>query len=653
MTTINATNTTVYLNDNGGGNIYYQIGQTSGSWTPIFAFPIVFVNTNPTYSSILTVSANNDLTFTNNTYYFVCGSHYITFNNAANATNSENNNNIYKINITNVIGYMGLIQNSDYTGITINNIIVVSNNSALAENAGWICQQYFGSNQTAINSSITNCYSDGVINRYSGGIVGSFAQYFTISLCWSTGAIEQFSGGIMGAHCSNINAINCYSIGIIGSYGGGIYGSNCSNVNASQCYSIGNIGIYAGGIFGATSSNCNASNCYSIGNISASGGGIYGNNYSVSNAQYCYTSGFLDSDSAGGILSGVHDYDPPTCYSEGTNANTGVWNDANAMPILITGGSGGDTIWISMQANNPYILYGFNYNFYDGDTTTSVVYGSGNETNLTITGTGSMFSFIFASGISPYPGLTINESSGQMTSSYYNGINNYSLTLIIFNGSLVSSSPAIYSNYNIITFSLQVTNAQCYLEGTKILCLINNIETYTNIEDITPNTLIKIYKSSTEIPQYKKLLYKSNHKINKITTQNYNNITQTSNKFNQLYVIKKSLEYPELFEDLYITGGHSILVDKLPQQIEQLFLHSCKYLPCLENKYLLPAFANDKCNLVICNSNNTVNNSNSLSYNVYHLVLESDKYDEQFAIWANGILSETLTIECYKRDYIK
>jgi len=84
--------------------------------------------------------------------------------------------------------------------------------------------------------------------------------------------------------------------------------------------------------------------------------------------------------------------------------------------------------------------------------------------------------------------------------------------------------------------------------------------------------------------------------------------------------------------DLIVTGGHSILVDKLGENKElneKLFNGQTIKI---DDKYLLLAAASDKFEKVMGND----------KYTYYHFVVENNGNDEErFGIWANGVLTET------------
>ena len=100
-----------------------------------------------------------------------------------------------------------------------------------------------------------------------------------------------------------------------------------------------------------------------------------------------------------------------------------------------------------------------------------------------------------------------------------------------------------------------------------------------------------------------------------------------------MYKMKKTLENG-LTEDLIVTGGHSILVDDLGEYyLKNKKLFKGK-IPKIDKKFLLlSAVSKDFIQLTDTNE-----------YTYYHLCLENNgNNDERFGIWANGILTETIS----------
>ena len=189
----------------------------------------------------------------------------------------------------------------------------------------------------------------------------------------------------------------------------------------------------------------------------------------------------------------------------------------------------------------------------------------------------------------------------------------------------VSAWTAAFAAYSdSITFT---NNVACFKVGTKILCHsdITGQEEYIAIEDITKDMKVKTLNNG----------YKSIHQIGKMKFCNQPGKDRIKDK---IYKCPKS-QYPELFEDLYITGCHSILVDSLTQDYMDKIQIITKYLFITDNKYRLPACVDQRTEMTVDQEQTTV----------YHIALENDNYYSNYGIYANGLLVES----CSKRYIIE
>jgi len=106
----------------------------------------------------------------------------------------------------------------------------------------------------------------------------------------------------------------------------------------------------------------------------------------------------------------------------------------------------------------------------------------------------------------------------------------------------------------------------------------------------------------------------------------------------QLYKCSKD-KFEEVFEDLVITGCHSILVNKFASEKQRqkvIEVNGDTYVT--DKKYRLPACADDRTSVY----------EKAGLHTIYHLALENDDYYMNYGIYANGLLVET----CSKR-YLK
>ncbi len=601
----------IKLNTSNTNTIDYN--QNGGAYTSISSWPLTFTNTLVS-NLTLTVTIIGSLTISNSTtgtgssgtdVYFITGSNKINIIGSSSP-----------ININNITNYLGLIKSSDgNTNINIENIGINVTSSTLPSVSpfgGWVCQ--LGTGQNSGSVTVKNCYSNGPINFQCGGICAPFggAQNGSLILtnCYSTGIMTSTScGGICGSN-SGINAtsggyceaISCYyNQNISQNNSGGIFGYRSGRngsgliigtVKATNCYTTGNItSSTAGGIFASESSTgTSATNCYSLGTVVTSGTSIFG------------------SSSAGTTLN---------CYG----LNGAPWADATAQTILTNGPTSSDpkgTIWSGIATDTPWIPTSFSYSPYSGypNTTYNQTIVQGQSTNTPLTQPVTTYYLISSinEGVpsTVEPTISINSSTGVISTTALTPVSTYNIQVISGTTDPITSSTLSSSSI----FTLEV-NLLCYLATTKILCLIDGEEKWIQIKDIQKDTLVKTY-----LHGYKKMLIKG-----KTTLINTNNKT-----IHKLYKLSKN-KNTDLIEDLYTSGQHSILVDKLTDEQTKLSLTKWSRILEIDEKKLLMAWVNSDFEPVIDNN----------QYDMYQIVLESDDVKKQYGIWANGILSETMS----------
>ena len=195
-----------------------------------------------------------------------------------------------------------------------------------------------------------------------------------------------------------------------------------------------------------------------------------------------------------------------------------------------------------------------------------------------------------------------------------------------------TTSQGIQTYGAIYEFKLNPQPTICFGEGTKILCLVNGKQKYIPIEEIEEGTLVKTYKDG-----YKAVVINARGKL-------YNTCDKTINKLYKLPMktITNKKGSSELIEDLYVTGSHALLHDKLTQtQLESMAALSV-YIE--QNYHEMPAYhgmIHDKYKLIAYYNENFEEVNDNKVYNIYHLLLESDNMFTNYAIYANGILAES------------
>jgi len=156
----------------------------------------------------------------------------------------------------------------------------------------------------------------------------------------------------------------------------------------------------------------------------------------------------------------------------------------------------------------------------------------------------------------------------------------------------------------------------CFLKDTKIL----TDKGYQLIQDLKEGDMVKTYKDGY-VPIYmigKKKMYHP-AEIERISKQ--------------LYIYKKK-NIPELFEDLIITGDHSVLVDEFKDEEQREKTKDVlKKIFATDNKYRLPACVDDRSSIY----------KNEGHYTIYHIALENENYYMNYGIYANGMLVESIS----------
>ena len=151
--------------------------------------------------------------------------------------------------------------------------------------------------------------------------------------------------------------------------------------------------------------------------------------------------------------------------------------------------------------------------------------------------------------------------------------------------------------------------------------MIDDNELYLPIKDIKPGMLVKTY-----LHGYKKVIIKGKSEL-------------VNGPFDSIYKLYKMSKYTnsQLIEDLYITGIHSILVDELSEEQKLKISKYWKTFLQIDDKYLLMA--------CVCDDFEQTNDYEICD--VYQLVLEHKKSNGRYGIWANGILSETMSLNTF------
>ena len=196
------------------------------------------------------------------------------------------------------------------------------------------------------------------------------------------------------------------------------------------------------------------------------------------------------------------------------------------------------------------------------------------------------------------------------------GMNPYNNYLYVYN-LRGSTSYAYY----ISKYAIEGLPVVCFKEGSKIL----TDEGYKLIQDLRKGDLVKTVNNGF-LP------------IDMIGKRDMYHPASKERIKDQLYKCTHR-QYPELFDDLIITGCHSILVDDFVSEEEkEKSLEVNGKLHITDNKFRVPACVDERAYVYEVAG----------TYTIYHLALENEHYTENYGIYANGLLVET----CSKR-YLK
>jgi hypothetical protein len=113
----------------------------------------------------------------------------------------------------------------------------------------------------------------------------------------------------------------------------------------------------------------------------------------------------------------------------------------------------------------------------------------------------------------------------------------------------------------------------------------------------------------------------------------------------------KKNKSPDLIQDLYVTGGHAILHDKLTHTQQKKMDSIIDY--CKKNGINYSNMIDDKYKVIACYDPKFVEIKKEHTYNIYHLVLENKHKERNYGIYANGILvesTEELNVERKKHN---
>ena len=172
------------------------------------------------------------------------------------------------------------------------------------------------------------------------------------------------------------------------------------------------------------------------------------------------------------------------------------------------------------------------------------------------------------------------------------------------------------------TIIVDMDPSPCFKEDTQIL----TVDGYRPIKELRKGDLVKTL---------------NNHYIGINMIGNRVFYNKKDNKFcDKIYKCTND-NYPEIFEDLYITGLHAVLVDELTEE-----QHSQIKTIYNDNELL----TDSKYRLPVCFDERAIPYEEEEQISIYHLALDNENETMNYGIFANGLLVETASIGLLKES---
>ena len=191
---------------------------------------------------------------------------------------------------------------------------------------------------------------------------------------------------------------------------------------------------------------------------------------------------------------------------------------------------------------------------------------------------------------------------------------------------VVYSTGQTLSGNGITDFYYLYPSAPCFLEGSKILCQVDGVETYIPVENLRPGTLVKTSRDG----------YKKVEVIGKGTIRNPGTTDRIEDR---LYKCSPA-KYPALREELFITGCHSILEYPITEKQKEDTIRHLGKLYVTDKKYRLMACVDERAEPWAAEG----------VYTIWHFALENVDDGMNYGVYANGgLLVETCSIRTLKK----
>jgi hypothetical protein len=167
-----------------------------------------------------------------------------------------------------------------------------------------------------------------------------------------------------------------------------------------------------------------------------------------------------------------------------------------------------------------------------------------------------------------------------------------------------------------------IISVACFLEGTLIKCLSENMfdDVYIPVEKLTKQTYVKTLSSG----------YVQIHSIGYTEIHNPSEETDTDNR-----LFKYSVDrVPELFQDLYITGNHAALVETFSREEYDRVVSHMGAVYETEKRFRMPACLDSRAEPYV----------EPGPCKIWHFALQNPDIYTNYGVYANGLLVESSSI---------
>jgi hypothetical protein len=209
-------------------------------------------------------------------------------------------------------------------------------------------------------------------------------------------------------------------------------------------------------------------------------------------------------------------------------------------------------------------------------------------------------------------------------------VSEYANWRIAANSTGTSSQSVFYASGNTLSNNgayFLYPGVPCFLEGTTVLCKVDDVETYVPVEQLKPGTLVK-----TSLNGYKPVVLLGRDSIE--------NPGHDERIEDRLYKLSPS-KYPQLKDDLYITGGHSVLEFPMTEKQTQDTIKKLGDLYVTEGKYRLMACIDERADPWTSEGR----------YPIWAFALEHTDDMKNYGVYVNGgLLVESCSVHFLKKN---